>query len=113
MIEKLALSLCLTLILEFFFAWLWGVRKQDLALIAGMNILTNPLVVLWNYFTVSYGSLVSILLPETAAIIVEVFLLKFRGKNINSPILLGIFINVFSYNTGLILEYLFRRFIQW
>ena len=109
--EKIALSLCLTLILELSFAFMWGLRRLDLVLVAVMNILTNPLVVLWNYFTARYGYAVSILFPEAIAIAIEVLLLRFRGKNIKCPILLGVIINVFSYNAGLILEYLLRRLI--
>lgn len=105
MIEKLALSLLLTWILEMLYALGWGVRGKDLLLILIMNTLTNPLVVLWNSQTVQTGYVISTLLPELAAIAVEALILKKFSKNITYPALLAVCINPFSYIIGLMLNY--------
>lgn len=106
MIEKLFASLCLTLIIELLYAAGWRVKGKDLWLIVGMNILTNPLVVLWNSWMYSHGYLISTLLPELAAITTEAVLLKRFGKNISYPVLLAVCINVFSYVLGLFINFL-------
>ncbi len=108
LIEKLLLSLLLTLVLELTFACFWGVKKQALFLLVFANVLTNPTVVLWNHFYSADGYLISILLPETAAIIVEALLIKHLCKNISHPVLLAVCINMFSYSLGVILSYIWR-----
>lgn len=102
MIERLILSLLLTLVFELLYALGWGVRKKDLLLVFLVNILTNPLVVLFHSVTESHGILLSIILPELTAIAVESYLLKRYSKDILYPILLAICINVFSFFAGLL-----------
>lgn len=106
MIERLIASLLVTLLLELSYALVWQVRGRDLLVIIWMNILTNPLVVLINYFTASAGFVISTLLPELAAIAAETIILKRFSKNIHFPILLAICINVFSYICGVFISYL-------
>lgn len=105
MTERLALSLTLTLIIELVYALGWKVRGRDLWIIALMNVLTNPLVVLWNAWTSDEGYLISTLLPELAAVVVEAVMLKKCGRNISYPILLAVCINTFSYVLGCIINY--------
>ena len=104
MVERLILSLGLTLALELVYAMGWKVRGRDLLLVVLMNVLTNPLVVLWNAATASAGYLVSTALPEAAAVAVEAVLLKRFGKDIAYPLLLAVCINVFSYFCGLLIN---------
>ena len=106
MIEALFPSLALTLLFELPFAWLWGAKKKDLIVVLLMNILTNPLVVMWHYSTWQLGFLISTVLPEVAAIVTEAFLLRKFAKNTPYPILLGIMINLFSYSIGVVLSFL-------
>lgn len=106
MIEALLPSLALTLLFELPFAWLWGAKKKDLIVVLLMNILTNPLVVMWYYSTWQLGFLISTVLPEVAAIVTEAFLLRKFAKNTPYPILLAVMINLFSYSIGVLLSFL-------
>ena len=104
MTERLLLSLGLTLALELLFAIGWGVKGKNLLLAAAMNVLTNPLVVIWNSLTAGTGILISTVAPELAAIAAEAFLLRRYGRDIPYPVLLGICINVFSYFSGITIQ---------
>lgn len=106
MIEALLPSLLLTLAFELPFAWLWGAKKKDLLVVLLMNVLTNPLVVIWHYSTWEFGFVVCTVLPELAAIVTEAFLLRKFAKDTPYPVLLGIFINLFSYSAGVVLSFL-------
>lgn len=105
MVEKLLLSLTLTLILELLYALGWKIHGNDLRIVIWMNVLTNPLVVLWNTWMSEAGYLISTLAPELAAVAVEAVLLKRFGKDISYPVLLALCINIFSYVSGLIIYY--------
>lgn len=75
MLKTLAMSLVLTLVLEEFFALIWGLRgRQELGTVALVNILTNPPVVL-SYHTavglLGWNALVVKVVLETAAVLVE------------------------------------------
>lgn len=106
MIEALLPSLLLTQLFELPFAWLWGAKKKDLLVVLLMNTLTNPLVVMWHYSTWELGYIICTVLPELAAIITEAILLRKFTKNTPCPVLLGIFINLFSYSAGVVLSFL-------
>lgn len=106
MTEALLPSLLLTVLLELPFAWLWGARKQDLLPVFLMNVLTNPLVVIWYYSTWQAGWLISTALPELAAMAAETLILAKFAKHTPHPVALGIFINLFSYSAGVICNYL-------
>lgn len=106
MIDALLPSLLLTEIFELPFAWLWGAKKKDLLVVMLMNILTNPLVVMWHYSTWQTGFVISTVLPELAAIVTEATILRIFAKNTPYPVLLGIFINLFSYSAGVVLSFL-------
>ena len=106
MIEALLPSLFLTQLFELPFAWLWGAKNKDLLVVLLMNILTNPLVVMWHYTTWELGFLISTVLPELAAIVTEAILLRKFTKDTPYPVLLGIMINLFSYSAGVVLTFL-------
>lgn len=106
MIEALLPSLLLTEAFELPFAWLWGAKKKDLLVVLFMNILTNPLVVMWHYSAWQFGFLISTVVPELAAIATEAILLRKFAKSTPYPVLLGVFINLFSYSIGVVLNYL-------
>lgn len=104
----LILSLVLTLVLELFYAWIWGVRGKDFLVILLMNLLTNPRVVMWYNDHRELGLLIHTVLPELVAVITEILILKWFAKDIRKPVLLGICINTFSFFAGLI--YVMIRF---
>lgn len=106
MIEALLPSLLLTELFELPFAWLWGAKEKDLFVVLRMNILTNPLVVMWHYSTWQTGFLISTVLPEMAAIVTEAILLRKFTKHTPYPVLLGVMINLFSYSIGVVLSFL-------
>lgn len=105
MIERLILSLLITLLLEFTYALGWKIRSKDLLLVLAVNVLTNPLVVLFHNQTAHLGIAVSIAVPELAAVAVEAVLLKRFGKDITYPILFAICANFFSFFAGLVINY--------
>ena len=106
MIEALLPSLFLTLLLELPFAWLWGAKKRDLLIVLLMNVLTNPLVVLWYYSTWELGYLACTVLPELAAIVTEAQILRQFTEDTPYPAALGIFINLFSYSAGVMINFM-------
>lgn len=108
MLKSLALSLGLTLLLELPGAWLLGIRKkQDLLLVALVNIVTNPTVVLIlnlvRLQTLPPWYLIAAL--ELAAVAIEGFIyhkgLSRKGRN---PFLLSVILNGISYFGGLLLS---------
>lgn len=106
MIERLILSLVLTLLFELLYALGWGVRKKDLLLVFLLNVLTNPLVVLVHNATQENGIFLSIILPELAAVTAEAYLLKRCSRNILYPILFAVCVNAFSFLAGLLIDIL-------
>lgn len=107
LLYSLTVSLALTLVLELAFALVWGVRKKGLLLVALMNLLTNPAVVLLHFlFTVFCGwrGFLPILVLELAAFVVEG--LCCRGM-IRKPWLFAFCVNLFSYSVGELLQILF------
>lgn len=102
---SLAVSLALTLILELLFALLWGVKRHDLPLVALVNVLTNPVVVLC--YAVTGICFPGLLLPvtlalEVGAVLVEGWLLSTRS-DIRLPWLFAVCVNLFSFTVGSLL----------
>ena len=106
MIERLILSVVLTLLFELLYALGWGVRKKDLLLVCLLNVLTNPLVVLFYHATQENGIFLSIILPELAAVGAEAYFLKRCNRNILYPVLFAVCINAFSFLAGLLIDVL-------
>ena len=106
MTDILIISLGMTLALESGYAWLWGVKGTDFLIIILMNILTNPLVVLWHYTFLDLGIWVNTVLPELIAVIAEVLLLAHFVRSVTKPVALGICINLFSYFVGFMINLL-------
>ena len=106
-IKSLALSLCLTILLEFLFAFLWRIDKRYFRLVAAVNLLTNPIVVgchiltrLYFPFALTYVTIVL----ELLAIVTEGIIYKMRS-DMKLPMLFAVCANVFSYSVGVILGY--------
>lgn len=75
MLIVLAVSLVLTLVFEEGFALLWGLRgRRELGLVALMNCLTNPPVVLLYHTAAGlwhWNAVLVTLVLEAAAVVVE------------------------------------------
>lgn len=98
------ISLGLTLAFELVLALLWRVRRRDLILVALVNVLTNPMVVLLHGLLMSYGLLFHTILPEIWAVFTEALIYCRRKNDIRKPILFAIAANSFSYTVGLLLQ---------
>jgi len=107
-LKILVISLLMTLILEEIFAILWGLRgKRELILVALVNVLTNPPVVLlyrtatgfwhWN------ANLVTLIL-EAAAVIVEWWCYRLFSEQVRKPFEFALLINLFSFIIGRIIN---------
>lgn len=98
------ISLGLTLLLEGALALAWGIRGRDLLLVALVNCLTNPLVVLVH--NLAPGLMLGTVLPELWAVVTECWFYRTRETDIRRPVLFGISANVFSYFTGVLLNWI-------
>ena len=110
MLTVLAGSLALTLVLEELFALLWGLRgRRELTVVALVNVLTNPPVVLlyhtavglWGWNAVS----VTVLL-ESAAVAVEWRCYRLCSDQLRRPLLFALLANLFSYGAGRVINLL-------
>ena len=110
MLRSLLLSLALTLILELAAALLLGIRhRRDLAVVALVNVVTNPLVVLTlNLFLFTAQSAPPWYLTaglELAAWLAEAFFYRTcLSRKPLDPFLLSLILNSISYLGGLLLR---------
>ena len=111
LISMFGSSLALTLVIELVTAFLWGVRSpRGLLLVALVNVLTNPLVVLLYWLSGLYlpmlPSLPVQLALETAAIMAEAEIYCSFSKEpqwqIRHPALLSIVANICAWLVGLL-----------
>lgn len=95
-----AISLGLTLLLELPFVYLWGLRnRHDLTLAVLVNVLTNPAAVFLHTLGIPALPL------EAAVVAVEGICYRFRGEHIRHPWRLALWVNVFSYGVGCLLNF--------
>ena len=110
MLRSLALSLGLTLILELTGALLFGLRqKQDLRLVALVNIVTNPVIVLTCNLFLLFSDFPLpwywMLAMEALAVLTEGFIYhKGLSHKPIHPFLLSLLLNGVSYIGGLLLS---------
>lgn len=110
MLTVLAGSLALTLVLEELFALLWGLRgRRELTVVALVNVLTNPPVVLLYHTAVGLwgwpAAPVTILL-EGAAVAVEWRCYRLCSDQLQRPLLFALLANLFSYGAGRVINLL-------
>ena len=110
MLTVLAGSLALTLVLEELFALLWGLRgRRELTVVALVNVLTNPPVVLLYHIAVGlwgwHAASVTILL-EGAAVAVEWRCYRLCSDQLQRPLLFALLANLFSYGAGCVINLL-------
>ena len=110
---SLALSLALTLALETGFFLLVGKRvKKDLLLLALVNILTNPVVVLSYWLAVLYTNWNKTLIKiplELFAILVEGYYYKRYGRDFRRPYIFSLAANMFSFWLGVAIQLLIQE----
>lgn len=110
MLKILAVSLVLTLVFEELFALAWGLRgRRELGLVALVNVLTNPPVVLlyhtaagllgWN------AALVTAVL-EAGAVLVEWRCYQAYSEQVKKPFWFALLVNLFSYGAGCVINLL-------
>lgn len=107
MLITLALSLFLTLVLEEVFALLWGLRGwREWAVVALVNVLTNPAVVLLYHLSTGLWGMNAVwvtLILECAAVVVEWRCYKSCSRQLKRPFLFALLANMISYSIGCIL----------
>lgn len=97
-------SLGLTLLLELTLALLWKIPRRDLSLVALVNLLTNPLVVLSHGLLAGHSALLHTVLPEFGAVAAEATIYRCMDNRIRRPILFAIAANLFSFTAGMLLR---------
>ena len=110
MLATLAISLILTLLFEEGFALAWGLRgKRELGLVALVNCLTNPPVVLLYYTAAGlwrWNAVPVTVVLEAAAVIVEWRCYRMYSEQVKRPFLFALLINLFSYGVGCVINFL-------
>ena len=110
MLKILTLSLLLTLVFEEGFALICGLRgKRELGLVALVNILTNPPVVLLYYTATIFWHWDAILVTitlEALAILVEWRCYCAFSDELKHPFPFALLINLFSYGAGCVINLL-------
>lgn len=108
LLRALGISLLLTLVLELLFALVWGKRsRHSLALVALVNLLTNPVVVLAHHLALRFTHLPQlwvVLVLEVAAVAVEALCYRKYGRDFTRPWLFAFLANAFSFGIGLVLN---------
>ena len=104
LLTALLVSLLLTLLLECAFAFVAGARTpRRLLLVALVNVLTNPPVVL---LCTLFPSPLLTAAMELAAVLTEGLIYRSRADWMRRPFLFSLAVNAFSYLTGLLLNLL-------
>ena len=105
LVQALAISLGMTLVLELTFALFWGIRDHhDLWRAVFVNVLTNPIVVFVYYYVrirhlpLNYGWIT--IGMEAFAVMTEALLYKKFSRTIQRPWLFSLSANAFSYAVG-------------
>ncbi len=110
MLIVLAVSLLLTLVFEEGFALVWGLRgRRELGLVALVNVLTNPPVVLLYYTATGLWHWNAVLVTvalEAAAVLVEWRCYRAYSEQVKQPFLFALVINLFSYGAGCVINLL-------
>ena len=110
LLTAIAFSLTLTLILETGFFFVAGKRgKKDLLLVAMVNVLTNPIVVLLYWLAALYTALDTTIVKislELFAVLAEGYCYKNYGQSFKNPFLFSLAANAFSFSIGLLLQIL-------
>ena len=108
MLTALALSLLLTLLLEETFALIWGLRGwRELTVVALVNLLTNPAVVLLYHLStglLGWSPVWVTAVLECAAVLIEWLCYRSCSEQLKHPFLFALLANVISYSAGCIIQ---------
>jgi len=108
MLKMFVVSLALTLAFELAFALLWGLRsRRELAIVALVNVLTNPAVVLlYHTFVGLFGwSVVSVTaVLECTAVVVEWRYYRACSQVLKKPLLFALLANAVSFGLGCLIN---------
>lgn len=112
LLQMFGISLLLTLLIEWFVTFCWGLRgKKAFLLVTLVNIVTNPAAVLtyWLYRVYCAGtSMVVQVIIEIVVVVVEALIYRsFAGEKdykIRRPVVLAVVANAFSWGVGLLWE---------
>lgn len=108
MLTVLASSLVLTLLFEGLFALVWGLRGwRELAVVALVNLLTNPAVVLLYHLSTGPWGMNAVLVTvvlECAAVATEWQCYCSCSRQLKHPFLFSLLANVISYGIGCIIQ---------
>ena len=105
LLEMFAVSLLLTLLLEVPLAWCMGLRRsKELLLVLMVNVLTNPVAVLLHWLGIAQIPIEAGVLAAEA--VLYLWFSKDEGWNIPHPVLLALCCNVFSYLTGVLIQWI-------
>ena len=109
LLTALGVSLALTLALETGLFFLIGKRnKKDFLLLLLANVLTNPTIVLIYWLVALYtewNSFIIIIPLEVFAVLTEGRYYKKYGCDFKCPYLFSLVANIFSYGTGLLIQF--------
>ncbi len=111
LLQMFGISLFLTLFIEWFIAFLWGLRrKKEFLLVTLVNIVTNPAAVLtyWVYRVYfADTSLVVQIIIEIVVVVMEALIYRSfareEGWKIRWPVAFAVVANVLSWSIGLFL----------
>lgn len=111
MLIILAVSLLSTLIFEGLFALAWGLRsRRELTVVALVNLLTNPAVVLLFHTAVGAWKLNAVavtIVLECSAVVVEWLCYRSCSQQLKRPFLFSLLANLCSYSLGFLLNLIF------
>ncbi len=110
MLKSMVVSLLLTLVLEGLFACLWGLRsRRELTVVALVNIMTHPAVVLLYHTCVGLFGWSAVLVTavlECAAVVAEWVAYRACSEVLKCPFLFALLVHAFSYGVGCIIHLL-------
>ena len=95
-LEGLAVSLLLTLLLEFPAAWCFGLRnRRRIAVFLLVNLLTNPAAVLLHFVGIPQ-------IPIELGVVLTEWLI-YRQFEVKKPLALSLWANLLSWGLGLVI----------
>ena len=104
MLNTLLVSLGLTLLLEGLYGLIWRLRTgRDWLLLAAVNVVTNPIVVVLYSCVSGHWAFVAVL--EAAAVLAEWLAYRKWGRDVRPAFLFSLCANCFSFFSGLLLNY--------
>lgn len=110
MLRTLAVSLLLTWLFEEGFALLWGLRgRRELTVVALVNLLTNPAVVLLHHTAVGLWRWHAVPVTaalELSAVLIEWLCYRACSRQLKRPLLFSLLANALSYGAGCVINFL-------